>query len=67
MTVVLRARCVRDVSQVSMLDQEIFEAVTKYLNLCDVQRKGYADPNADEFGDVHLVLFGDFKCPPVAQ
>ncbi len=52
--------------QVSMLDNEIFEAVTKYLNLCDVQRKGYADPNADEFGDVHLVLFGDFKCPAVA-
>ena len=47
-----------------MLDQEIFEAVTKYLNLCDVQRKGYADPNADEFGDVHLVLFGDFKQLP---
>ena len=41
-----------------MLDCEIFESITQLLNLCDHTRKGHADPNMDEFGDTHLILFG---------
>ncbi len=47
--------------EVSMLDCDIFSSVTTLLNLCDHTRKGRADPNADEFGDCHIILFGDFK------
>ena len=31
------------------------------LNLLDHTRKGAEDPNADEFGDVHMLMFGDLK------
>lgn len=44
--------------KVSMLDCEIFKSITQLMNLCDHTRKGYADPNVDEFGDTHLILFG---------
>ncbi len=52
--------------EVSMLDCDIFSSVTTLLNLCDHTRKGRADPNADEFGDCHVILFGDFKQLPPA-
>ena len=49
--------------EVSMLDRDIFHSIATILNLCDHTRKGYIDNNIDEFGDCHVILFGDFKCP----
>ena len=43
--------------EVSMLDCDIYEAITKLLGLADHSRRGHAD-DADEYGSVHLVLFG---------
>ena len=31
------------------------------LDLLDRTREGMEDPNADEFGDVHMLMFGDLK------
>ena len=47
--------------EVSMLDRDIFMSITRLLNLCDHTRKGRADLSADEFGNLHMILFGDFK------
>ena len=44
--------------EVSMLDCDIFSSIATILNLCDHNRKGYIDNNADEFGDCHILLFG---------
>ena len=43
-----------------MIDAPFFEAITKLLSTADHNRRGFAD-GADEFGWVHIVLFGDFK------
>ena len=43
--------------EVSMLDCDIYEAITKLLGLADHSRRGHVD-DADEYGSVHLVLFG---------
>ena len=34
--------------------------------MLDHARKGMGDPNADELGDVHMLMFGDFKQLPPA-
>ena len=31
------------------------------MNLLDHTRKGKDDPDADVLGDVHMLMFGDFK------
>ena len=43
--------------EVSMLDCDIYEAITKLLGLADHSRRGHVD-GADEYGSVHLMLFG---------
>ena len=49
----------------SMIDCDIFEALAKQLGIADNTRRGTTD-GADEYGTVHLVLFGDFKQLPPA-
>ena len=51
--------------EVSMIDCDIFEAIAKQLGIADHTRRGTTD-GFDEYGSVHLVLFGDFKQLPPA-
>ena len=51
--------------EVSMIDCDIFEALAKQLGIADHTRRG-TDAGADEYGEVHLMLFGDFKQLPPA-
>ena len=51
--------------EVSMLDEAFFEIITKLLGLAHSNRRG-AKKDADEYGDIHLLLFGDFKQLPPA-
>ena len=51
--------------EVSMIDCDIFEALAKQLGIADHTRRG-TDAGADEYGEVHLVLFGDMKQLPPA-
>ena len=51
--------------EVSMLDNEIWDAITKLLGLAHQRRTGgVAGQAADEYGSVHLVCFGYFKQLP---
>ncbi len=51
--------------EVSMLDNEIWDVVTKLLGLAHQRRTGgVAGQGADEYGSVHLICFGDFKQLP---
>ena len=51
-----------------MMDIEIFRAISGVMTTAhDARRKAEnrgRDQSQDEFGDVHLILFGDFKCLP---
>ena len=51
--------------EVSMIDCDIFEALAKQLGIADHTRRG-TDAGADEYGTVHLILFGDMKQLPPA-
>ena len=51
--------------EVSMLDCDIFEMVAKLLGEADHARRGNVE-GSDEYGSVHLILFGDFKQLPPA-
>ena len=48
--------------EVSMLDTDIWEAMTKILGLADHARHRGFRPESDEYGSVHLVLFGPGLC-----
>ena len=54
--------------QVSMMDVDIYRAVAKLLCTANDARlkaeNRVREQSHDEFGDVHLILFGDFKCLP---
>ena len=51
--------------EVSMLDNEIWDAITKLLGLAHQRRTGgAAGEGADEYGSVHIICFGDFKQLP---
>ena len=54
--------------EVSMLDNEMWDAITKLLGLAHQRRTGggAAGEAADEYGSVHLICFGDFKQLPPA-
>ena len=50
-----------------MMDVDIFRAIAGVMSTGDnARRKGenLARGQCDSFGDVHLLLFGDFKRPP---
>ena len=51
-----------------MMDIDIYQAVAHILSTAnDARRKAenrVREQSHDEFGDVHLILFGDFKCLP---
>ena len=51
-----------------MMDVDIYRSVANLLSTAnDARRKAEnrgREPSHDEFGDVHLILFGDFKCLP---
>ena len=49
--------------EVSMLDVEIWTTIVQILGCIDHTRRPDAR-DADVYGGVHLILFGDFKCPP---
>ena len=52
--------------EVSMIDVDIWDTISKVLNQVDhVRHKGFCDQR-DEYGSVHLILFGDFKQLPPA-
>ena len=57
--------------QVSMMDEEVFQNIWGVLSTADgVRRDGAARSGTmearDSIGDLHLLLFGDFKqLPPV--
>ena len=54
-------------TQVSMMDVDIFRAIAGVMSTADnVRRKGanLARGQCDSFGNVALLLFGDFKRPP---
>lgn len=44
--------------EVSMLDTDIWEAMTKILGLADHARHRGFRPHSDEYGSVHIILFG---------
>ena len=51
--------------EVSMLDNEIWDAITKLLGLAHQRRTGgAAGEGVDEYGSVHIICFGDFKQLP---
>ena len=51
-----------------MMDVDIFRAITDVMSTAnDARRKAEnraREQSHDDFGDVHLILFGDFKCLP---
>ena len=52
--------------EVSMLDVDIWDAMSKILSIADHTRhRGFME-QADEYGSVHVILFGDFKQLPPA-
>ena len=54
-------------TQVSMMDIDIFRAISGVMSTAhDARRKteNRGREHHDEFGDVHIILFGDFKCLP---
>ena len=53
--------------EVSMLDKLCFEGIQEVLSIVDHNRRPDAPLSADPFGDVHLLLFGDFKQLPPAS
>ena len=48
----------------SMLDVEIWTTIVQILGCIDHTRRPDAR-DADDYGCIHLILFGDFKCSPV--
>ena len=46
-----------------MMDLEIFQAICKALSNADNAR-GKKTSGLDGFGEIHMLLFGDFKCAP---
>ena len=53
------------VDEVSMLDEAFFGVITELLGLANSNRRG-PKTLSDEYGDIHLLLFGDFKQLPPA-
>ena len=53
--------------EVSMLDKLCFEGIQEVMSIVDHNRRPDAPLSADPFGDVHLLLFGDFKQLPPAS
>jgi hypothetical protein len=53
------------VDEVSMLDALFFDTITGLLGLANSNRR-CAKKRCDEYGDIHLLLFGDFKQLPPA-
>ena len=54
-------------TKVSMIDVAIFRSITGVLSLADHARRtaeGRGRERRDPFGDVHVLLFGDFKRSP---
>ncbi len=49
-----------------MLDDDIWDTMTKLLGLADHARHRAFRPESDEYGSVHMILFGDFKQLPPA-
>ena len=52
--------------EVSMLDVDIWDAMSKILPIADHTRHRGFREEADEYGSVHVILFGDFKQLPPA-
>ena len=52
--------------EVSMLDVDIWDAMSKILSIADHTRHRGFREEADEYGSVHVILFGDFKQLPPA-
>ena len=55
-------------SKVSMMDIDIFRAISAVMSTAHdarskIESRG-REQGHDEFGDVHIILFGDFKCLP---
>ena len=50
------------IDEVSMLDTDIREAMTKILGLADHARHRGFRPESDEYGSTHLILFGRGLC-----
>ena len=48
--------------EVSMIDTDVWCAMAEILSNVDHTRRPEAT-RSDEFGSVHMILFGDFKCP----
>ena len=53
------------IDEVSMLDEAFFGVITELLGLANSNRRGPKTPS-DEYGNIHLLLFGDFKQLPPA-
>ena len=44
-----------------MIDTDCFQGVSQAMSLADHTRRPGSHDGADEFGSVHVVLFGDYK------
>ena len=44
-----------------MIDTDCFQGVAQAMSLADHTRRPGKHDAADEFGSVHVVLFGDYK------
>ena len=54
-------------TQVSMVDVDIFQSIREIMSVADHARRTgerRGREQYDKFGDVHLILFGDFKRLP---
>ena len=50
-----------------MMDIDIFRAISEVMSTAHDARRKAEDRGReqhDDFGDVHIILFGDFKCLP---
>lgn len=54
-------------TQVSMMDVDIFQSIREIMSVADHARRTgerRGQEQYDKFGDVHIILFGDFKRLP---
>ena len=47
-------------AQVSMIDTVIWQRIAEVASLAQ-QTRGHTNEPKDEFGNIHLICFGDFK------
>ena len=55
------------IDECSMLDKQCYAGIEEVLSIVDHSRRPKAPVSSDLFGDVHILLFGDFKVIVVSR